>query len=326
MDLSAARGPPVHRRGPHRLAPPVRPQRQLAEIPPGVAFVDSFANSSAVDTDDGLVVVDTSGRSPPARCTTRSAHGRAAASTPRSSPTATSTTCSASTSTRRTRAPTAGPRRRVIAHEPIAERFERYRMTAGYNAVINQRQFKAPGLHWPIDYRMPDVTYRDALTITVGGETFELHHDRGETDDSTWVWDPGAQGALHRRPVHLGVAQLRQPAEGAALRARLGDRVPQDDRARARSAAARARAADHRRGPRPASAHRGRRAARVAPRADARADERRRAPRRHRAHRAAPRAPARPPVPPARSTTSRSSSCATSGACTAAGTTAIPRT
>ena len=78
----------------------------------------------------------------------------------------------------------------MIAHEAIGERFERYVLTAGYNAVINQRQFKAPGLRWPTEYRMPDETYRDAMTITVGGETFELHHDRGETDDATWVWCP----------------------------------------------------------------------------------------------------------------------------------------
>jgi alkyl sulfatase BDS1-like metallo-beta-lactamase superfamily hydrolase len=78
----------------------------------------------------------------------------------------------------------------VIAHEAIAVRFERYVMTAGYNAVINQRQFKAPGLRWPTDYRMPDETYRDAMSITVGGEAFELCHDRGETDDATWVWSP----------------------------------------------------------------------------------------------------------------------------------------
>ena len=45
---------------------------------------------------------------------------------------------------------------RVIAHEAIRARFERYVMTAGYNAVINQRQFKAPGLRWPTEYRIPD--------------------------------------------------------------------------------------------------------------------------------------------------------------------------
>ena len=34
---------------------------KLAEVQPRVAFVDAFANSAVVDTDDGLVVVDTSG-------------------------------------------------------------------------------------------------------------------------------------------------------------------------------------------------------------------------------------------------------------------------
>ena len=88
------------------------------------------------------------------------------------------------------------PAPRVIAHTTIAERFERYRMTTGYNTVINQRQFKAPGLRWPTKYRMPDETYSDTLAITVGGERFELFHDRGETDDATWVWSPAAQGVV----------------------------------------------------------------------------------------------------------------------------------
>src|SRR5438270_147742 len=34
---------------------------ELAEVQPRLAFVDAFANSAAVDTEDGLVVVDTSG-------------------------------------------------------------------------------------------------------------------------------------------------------------------------------------------------------------------------------------------------------------------------
>ena len=38
---------------------PLRPQPGLAEVAPGVAFVPSFANVSAVDTGDGLVLVDT---------------------------------------------------------------------------------------------------------------------------------------------------------------------------------------------------------------------------------------------------------------------------
>src|SRR5213076_2556788 len=70
---------------------------ELAEVVPGVAFVDAFANSAAVETGDGLVVVDTSGVFTPRPSTPRCASGRAAGSTRRSSPTGTSTTCSAST-------------------------------------------------------------------------------------------------------------------------------------------------------------------------------------------------------------------------------------
>ena len=93
-------------------------------------------------------------------------------------------------SSRQRRARRAGAPPQVIAHEAMPARFDRYKLTAGYNAVINQRQFQAPGLKWPLDYRYPDVTYRDALTLDVGGVTIELHHARGETDDHTWTWIP----------------------------------------------------------------------------------------------------------------------------------------
>ena len=61
---------------------------------------------------------------------------------------------------------------------------------AGYNSVINQRQFQVPGLEWPTDFRYPDEVYRDRLSLEVGGVTFELHHAKGETDDHTWTWVP----------------------------------------------------------------------------------------------------------------------------------------
>jgi alkyl sulfatase BDS1-like metallo-beta-lactamase superfamily hydrolase len=79
----------------------------------------------------------------------------------------------------------------VVAHELLPARFERYLLTAGYNGVINQRQFQFPRPYWPTEYRQPDEVYRLHHTLTVGGETWELHHDKGETDDATWVWNPG---------------------------------------------------------------------------------------------------------------------------------------
>ncbi|GAA4520876.1 alkyl sulfatase dimerization domain-containing protein [Nonomuraea ferruginea] len=83
-----------------------------------------------------------------------------------------------------------GPRATVYAHEAVVPRFQRYLLTSGYNAVINQRQFQLPGLQWPSEYRHPDVTYRDALTVRLGGLTFDLFHAKGETDDATVAYVP----------------------------------------------------------------------------------------------------------------------------------------
>lgn len=82
------------------------------------------------------------------------------------------------------------PRPEVFAHEAVVERFERYARTAGYNGAINRRQFRQPRLTWPTDYRAPDTTYREGLTLRRGDLTFELVHARGETDDATYVWIP----------------------------------------------------------------------------------------------------------------------------------------
>jgi alkyl sulfatase BDS1-like metallo-beta-lactamase superfamily hydrolase len=78
----------------------------------------------------------------------------------------------------------------VVAHEALPARFDRYVLTAGYNEVVNQRQFRVPNLRWPTEYRYPDRTYRDTLVLDVGGARVELHHARGETDDHTWTWIP----------------------------------------------------------------------------------------------------------------------------------------
>lgn len=82
------------------------------------------------------------------------------------------------------------PQTRVIAHEACAERFDRYVLTNGYNAVINQRQFDFPKPIFPKEYRHPDETVRQDTTIQVGDHVFELHHDKGETDDHLWIHVP----------------------------------------------------------------------------------------------------------------------------------------
>ncbi|MDI2029279.1 alkyl sulfatase dimerization domain-containing protein [Saccharopolyspora sp. TS4A08] len=78
----------------------------------------------------------------------------------------------------------------VIAQERVRDRFDRYALTAGYNALINRRQFGIADLRWPRSYRLPDVTFRDALTLTRAGLTFELFHAEGETDDAAVAYVP----------------------------------------------------------------------------------------------------------------------------------------
>jgi alkyl sulfatase BDS1-like metallo-beta-lactamase superfamily hydrolase len=80
-------------------------------------------------------------------------------------------------------------RPRVIAHENTPARFRRYAATAGYNTVINERQFQVP-VRWPANYRYPDLTYRDTTTLRVGELDVLLRHGRGETDDATIAWLP----------------------------------------------------------------------------------------------------------------------------------------
>ena len=134
----------------------------------------------------------------------------------------------------------------VVAHDAVPARFDRYIETAGYNEVINQRQFSVPGLRWPTEYRYPDRTYARAPRPDVGGVAFDLHHARGETDDHTWTWVRRAPGAVLRRPLHLGLAQRRQSPEGAALPPRVGRGAARDGRARARGPAPGTRLPGHR--------------------------------------------------------------------------------
>jgi alkyl sulfatase BDS1-like metallo-beta-lactamase superfamily hydrolase len=164
--------------------------QELEEVDARVGFVSSFANVTAVDTDAGLVLVDTGSAVFAAqvhevirRWSARPVH------------TAVYTHghvdhvlgMPAFEAEARSRG---WPVPRVVAHEAVPPRFDRYRMTAGYNRIINARQFRIPGLAWPTEYRYPDVTYRDALDLDVGGVRLSLRHGRGETDDHTWLWLP----------------------------------------------------------------------------------------------------------------------------------------
>lgn len=90
------------------------------------------------------------------------------------------------------------PQIRIVAHAACAARFDRYKLTNGYNGFINARQFGFPKPMFPREFRYPDEIVGDAQTFTIGGEQIELHHDKGETDDHLWAWLPA------RRAIYTG--------------------------------------------------------------------------------------------------------------------------
>lgn len=174
---------------------PVQPalDRRSEEIAPGVLTLISIASVNAIDTGDGLVMLDTGGwfdqnhvfdevrtwrPSAPLRSAVYSHHH-----------------VDHVFGTKRFEAEARDrgwPQPTVYGHEDIPDNFRRYERTTGWNTAINQRQFALPieGFGFPEEFRYPDVTYQDRLTFHTGDLTFELHHALGETDDATWTWVP----------------------------------------------------------------------------------------------------------------------------------------
>jgi alkyl sulfatase BDS1-like metallo-beta-lactamase superfamily hydrolase len=159
------------------------------EVAPGVCHIEAFSNVVAFATDDGVVAFDAAHRV--------SAH-RALASLRAWSDAPLHTLVYTHGHTDHvTGAPlfvddaTAGGHQLdVVGHESVDPRFERYVQTAGYNGIINMRQFRLPEPMWPTDYVHPTQSYRDELLLEIGGVEFRLFHARGETDDHTWTWIP----------------------------------------------------------------------------------------------------------------------------------------
>ncbi len=164
---------------------PFAPSNEIEEVAAGTAFVLSFANVSVFATGAGLCLVDTG-----SAFAAGPIHDAVRTWSPAPVDTAVYTHGHIDHVFGTAAFEEEGHPMRVVAHEAVNPRFDRYVRTAGYNRVINQRQFGAKGLQWPVEYRHPDVTYTDRLDLDVGGLAIELHHARGETDDHTWVWVP----------------------------------------------------------------------------------------------------------------------------------------
>ncbi|MDQ6697035.1 MAG: MBL fold metallo-hydrolase [Actinomycetota bacterium] len=174
---------------------PVQPalNRQSEEIAPGVLTLISVASVNAIDSGDGLVMLDTGGWFDQSHVFDQVRAWRP--STPLRSAVYSHHHVDHVFGTKHFEAEArerSWPQPIVYGHEDIPDHFRRYERTTGWNTAINQRQFALPieGFEFPDQFRYPDVTYRDHLTFSHGGLTFELHHALGETDDATWTWVP----------------------------------------------------------------------------------------------------------------------------------------
>jgi alkyl sulfatase BDS1-like metallo-beta-lactamase superfamily hydrolase len=182
-----------------------RVTNELSELADGLAIVESFSHSVAVDTAEGLLCFDASGvhtgnavvgaikRWRPSRVSHLVyTHGHAdhvggsmffAADKPA-----------------------------VIAHHRVLDRLQRYELTSNWNLIINSRQFGGIGGQMSLSIGdvqggqqvdvstaqrflpqatlWPSETFTDRHSADIGDHRVELRHARGETDDHLWAWFP----------------------------------------------------------------------------------------------------------------------------------------
>ncbi len=251
----------------------------FVEITDGVGFTPSFANVSSFATDDGLVLVDT-GSLPLASVV----HGDIRRWSDARLNTAIYShghidhvfgvaVWEQEAKEQGWEAP------QVIAHHALPARFDRYILTAGYNTIINRRQFGFADLNWPTEYRYPDRTYRDSLDISVGGVDFALRHEKGETDDHTITFQRDTK-VLCCGDLFIWASPNAGNPQKVQRYPRVGRGTAPNARTRRRVLIARPRAPGHRSGSGPPSSRRHRRPVDLLGRPDPGDHERRRPPRR----------------------------------------------
>jgi alkyl sulfatase BDS1-like metallo-beta-lactamase superfamily hydrolase len=105
------------------------------------------------------------------------------------------------------------PPPRTIGHRNLVKRFNRYRMLDGYHDYINRIQFAVPegtpGFMPP--RRNPDITFDQSISTSVGGIDFHAFHEMAETDDAMWVWVPEKKAVFAGDLVIMGMPNVGNP-------------------------------------------------------------------------------------------------------------------
>ena len=166
-----------------------RPTGKHEELAPGLVFFHTWANVTALRTEAGLVLVDTGNFATRDRTF---AAVRAVDPAPLAAAVYThghvDHACGLPPFLAEAREK-GRPEPAIVAHRNVPARFDRYRMTALWNGLINSRQFSVAAT-WPTEYQYPGTVYDTTHALEVGGVRLELTHARGETDDHTWLWWP----------------------------------------------------------------------------------------------------------------------------------------
>jgi alkyl sulfatase BDS1-like metallo-beta-lactamase superfamily hydrolase len=218
---------------------------QLSELADRIAVVEAFSHCVVFETDDGLVGFDTSGVGGGERVVAAIRQWR---KDPFNSLVYTHghvDHVGGSGAFLKDAEENKHDRPKIIGHENVPKRFDRYDYTNGYNLTINERQFgqfsrrgydiSEGNTFLPGTSAKPDVTYQQKLDLSIGGLDIELNHAKGETDDHTWAWIPehkaicagdffiwcfpnaGNPQKVQRYPVEWAAAMRLMAEQGAEL-------------------------------------------------------------------------------------------------------------
>lgn len=188
-----------------------RVTNNITELADNLAIVESFSHSVVWDTGDGLMCFDASGAGSGEAVVNSIRTWRNDAITSLVYTHGHADHIGGSVAFAHDAQTRGLPNPRVIGHENVSKRMDRYSTTNGLNVRINRRQFggiksdmkpnsgnmrEALALDEGAQYFIPPATLRpdqsfvDQLTIKAGDTVVEFHHARGETDDHLWGWIP----------------------------------------------------------------------------------------------------------------------------------------
>jgi len=180
----------------------------------GVHVVGGMGNALSVETDEGIIQVDTGSSEKQARdmqerlreITDAPVHAIAYSHGHLGYNNAVETWL-------RSASERGEPAPRVIAHENLVRRWRRYAETEGLQRYFVELQFRVPRgmVEAPLQMHMPSETFREALTLVAGDRPIQLLWAPSETDDAIVLWMPKQRLLYGGAPVTPSIPNVGTP-------------------------------------------------------------------------------------------------------------------